>query len=442
MSTTVLSCPSCRAPVRFAGDVTTAACGSCGAVVTRGGSGAMLTGSGERARQNILAVSLLVVAAGFLSLALLQRRRHPDPPAEPPPSTFVAPQPVVVTPTPAGEIAWELTARAPVLTAVNNDATEDILGFLRVWDGRSAWVTHAGAFDGATLKPLWRSEPLDPQLVKRPGVVPLALVLGARVALADTSSTLRVVNLASGEKQLTMNLTGPIVQLCAVDRPDRVWVGVEGGGDTIVDLVSERAELAARPRACPPPPGALPVLPTPKRREQASAQQLAQVVACNATFVNALLARSTCRAPAALPDADSDPGYELSDGALSVKVGLRGGQAFAGSSKPRWEHAFAAEGSMTRPSVPSVSDLAFGRFYAVYERGYFDARLVALDAQTGDLKWEATLLGSVTGVDGAGAGEARTLVATSARVYVARSGGELDVFDATSGAQVGAIGKR
>jgi outer membrane protein assembly factor BamB len=74
---------------------------------------------------------------------------------------------------------------------------------------------------------------------------------------------------------------------------------------------------------------------------------------------------------------------------------------------------------------------------------YFDARLVSLDAATGARLWDVPLVGSLPSstADDVGRGEARGLVASKARVYVTRSGGGLDVFDAADGRAIGTIGR-
>ena len=458
MSTTILPCPKCRTPARLREGESQVQCTDCGATVTRAGVAARLvttsarTPDGAKGRQVALYLSLVIIAMGFASLAVMRRHpQTPTAPAPPPPVIFTAPPSVPVAPTPEGEIAWETGARAPVVTAINGDGVEDVFGFFRVWDGRSAWIAHAGAFDGASLTPIWQSEPIDPQLAKQPGVVPLALVAGPRIVVADTSAVLRVFDLASGTKHLTLELPGPVTDLCrAPDRPSRVWAGVAGGGDTMIDLDTGKSDLAPRPTGCPVPaylrllPPRLPKKPTPEQIA-AGARRAAEVGACEEAFVNGLVAQATCRIPGPLTTEQGfSPRYELGDGTLSVALGTKDERPFAASrtrASP-WVHPFVAGDTSLKPVAPAVADLAFGRLYAVYERVYFDARLTAVDARTGETAWDVPLAGSVPGNEGSGRGEARALVATAARVYVVRAGGGLDVFDASSGKPVGTIGKQ
>jgi len=460
MTTTVLPCPSCHLPVRLREGESTVQCTGCGKTVhtaTAAAGAPRVGGGGEALRQTVLSVSLLVIASGFGGMALLRRHKvvRSSTPA-PPTAIYTAPKAEPVAPTPEGELAWEPLARAPVLTAINKDGIEDVFGFFRLWDGRSAWVAHAGAFDGSTLKLLWQSDPIDPQLLKQPGVVPLAVVAGHTIVVADTSPTLRVFELASGEKLKTLKLSGSVMEICAAPEPaTSIWVRVAGGGDTMIDLTTDRSDAAPRPKWCVAPAYEDAVVPhatlrsTLKERaiiEEIGSRKAAEVAACVDSFENGVVAHAGCRPPvAAGPEDGFVASYELTDGAITVAFGTKGpvdAKPFAvsrtkGSS---WVHAFIQDDTQAKPAPPAIADLTLGRLYAVYERVYFDARLAALDAHTGELLWEVPLVGSLPGTE-PGRGAARSLVATATRVYVARAGGGLDIFDATSGKPLGSIGK-
>ena len=73
---------------------------------------------------------------------------------------------------------------------------------------------------------------------------------------------------------------------------------------------------------------------------------------------------------------------------------------------------------------------------------YFDSRIAAVDAKTGDALWDVPLLGSLGTTRSPGRGEARAILASKTRLYVPRSGGSLDVFDIKSGTSLGIIGKK
>jgi outer membrane protein assembly factor BamB len=478
MTTTALPCPKCHAVVHLRTGETKVQCTGCGADVTSADAASSMepakpvskeakaTGTartnaemgsngGERARQTVLSASLVVLAAGFLALAVGRRLGvgHKAPPPPEPTPIYTAPPIVPVVPTPEGEVAWEANARGPVVATVNGDSVEDIIGFFRVWDGRSAWIAYAGAFDGATLKPLWRSEPIDPQIVKQAGVTPQALVLGSQVIVADTSETLRVFSLPTGEKQFTLKLSGAIIDVCGTaDQPGRIWVHVVDGGDTMIDLASQKAALAPRPKWCPVPAlentNLPPLPPIPTAKDLAAvARKKADLAACTRTFLNGLMARATCRAPDSAKLEDGFiPAYVLSDGTVTIDFGTKGDLPFAEATTKTtdaspWAHGFITDDTKAKPLAPVIVDLTGGRVYAVYEKVYFDARIAALDARTGRALWDVPLVGSLPGSEGPGRGEARALVATASRVYVVRAGGGLDIFNASSGKPLGTIGK-
>jgi LSD1 subclass zinc finger protein len=207
MTTTVLPCPKCRAPLRLRDGESHVQCTGCGAAVSRAEASMRASAfppperTEDRLRRVIMSFSIVALSVGFVAFAFAHHRAlDKKPPPVAPTPIYTAPPVVPITPTPEGEIAWEASARAPLIVPINGDGVEDIFGFFRVWDGRSAWVPYAGAFDGATLKLLWKSEPIDPQILKRPFLYPHALVAGPRVVVADTSGTLRVFTLATGEK--------------------------------------------------------------------------------------------------------------------------------------------------------------------------------------------------------------------------------------------------
>jgi len=456
MTTTVMPCPHCKAPIRLREGESQVQCTECGDTVQRIEPGAprpVPRPASPGLMRAVLPASLALIAGGFISFAMLRHPRRPPPPPLPP--LYTAPPVAPIAATPAGEIAWEPVARSPIIATINSDAVEDIFGFFRVWDGTSAWVPFAGAFDGATLKPIWRTEAIDPQILKRRGILPYAVVAGKRVVISDATNLLRVFTLATGEKEATLALAGVVMDFChSPDPASRIWVKVEGDADTMLDLDTGKSQLAPRPAWCPVPAFQAPVLALPKTpaRRVAPAEVLAaarQREACESEFSNGPVAKATCRPVSQAgytnaADAGARIRYELSDGTLTVGLGTLAGLPMAASATKgsSWTHGFVTDDTKAKPLTPSVTDLAFGRLYAVYEKVYFDARLTALDARTGKPLWDVPLVGSVLGTEGTNRGNARALVATAARVYVARAGGGLDVFDATSGQAVGSIGKQ
>ena len=481
MTTTVLPCPKCHAPLRMREGETTVQCVSCGSTIEMSSGGDQVGAKaaarrpvvasqegGEKLRQIVLSGSLVAIALAFVTLAMTRRHTAPRPSGPIVPETiYTAPPPrPELAPTAAGEIAWVSRARAPIIASINAEPTEDIFGFFRVWDGSSAWVEFAGAFDGATFKPLWRTEQIDPQLTRRLGLFPYAVAVGSRLVVSDTSALLRVYALATGEKQFTLRFAGPIMDICrAPDSANRVWVDVDAEGDSMVDLVTEKSELAPRPSWCPmradhpikailhpqaighPSLGLRPTFTPPTAAELAAREKRKiDFAACNEAFDNAAVALGACHAPDVTNVVDGFRAtYELTDGTVSVALGTKDNRPFAVSTTKKatpWSHPFIADDSKATPRAPSVADIAQGRLYAVYERTFSDAKLTAIDAHTGEALWETPLVGSLGDSEGMGRGAARELVATATRVYVARAGGGLDVFDASSGKPLGTIGKQ
>jgi outer membrane protein assembly factor BamB len=416
--------------------------------------GAGANSVGERVRSAVLVVSLLTIAGGLALFALAQRRPGARAPAatsaSAPPVYILPPQPTI-KPTPEGAVAWDIETRAPVIANVNTDETLDVFGFFHVWDGRSAWIPYAGAFDGATMKMLWQTDPIDPRLLKQPGVVPLALVTGPYVVVGDTSQTLRVFKLATGEKVLSQKVGGPVMDVCAApDKPEHVWVRVLGGPDANLDISTGKLDPAPRPKWCPEPAyqtafvPPLPRRPTPVELA-AAALKKAELSACVDAFENGIVSKAACRVPS-IPTGDDGftPSYELVNGPFAVAFGTKGGRPYSQSVAKGnvWSHGFALDDTNGKDGPPAVAEVVDGKVYVAYERVYFDQRLAALDAKTGAPLWDEPLIDSLPTSDGSGRGVARALVATPARVYVVRAGGALDVFDSASGKALGTIGKQ
>ena len=120
-------------------------------------------------------------------------------------------------------------------------------GFFRVWDGRSAWTMHAGAFSGTTLAPLWRTEPLDPWIVRKADAPPMAAIAGKHVVLADGTEKLRVYAL-SGAKEATYLLNETPRDLCASADGTHVWIDADT--PMSLDVSSGAFAPAAAPAAC------------------------------------------------------------------------------------------------------------------------------------------------------------------------------------------------
>jgi outer membrane protein assembly factor BamB len=427
-----VKCPKCERVVSFGVSESIARCSQCGSMVDVG-AGSTPVRRGSEAR--VLRFSLLFLLAGFVALGVARRGRRRSPPQESPTPIYTAPPVLTPAPTPAGVISWEPSSRSPVPVAINDDGIEDFVGFFRVWDGGSAWVPHVGAFDGSSLRLLWKSEPITPRFIKAVGVLPIAVVVGRSVVVGDASSTLRVFELQSGEKISTLSLPGPVMDACAV-AGGRVWVKVAGGPDLAVDVVTGKSDPAARPSSCPVPEYQRGLDPVPKKLGRLRAVDAgSDMSACPSAFQNRVMARAVCRPPTVSHDEAFVPAYDLDDGIVRISVGKKAEAPTARGSG--WEGSLLASGSVGKSGIPLVSDLTEGRLLAVSEPEHAAAHLVALDPHTGDRRWDIVLPQSEPG---GARGAAEALVATATRVYVVRAGGSLDVYDASTGTAVGSIG--
>jgi hypothetical protein len=458
----LLKCQKCETRVRIREDEETGRCEACNAVVTRssrepsggatGGGPAPRPPAGPQGEAQgltptvVLIGSLLLIVAGAAAFRTFKKGGVGSSPASSGEAVYVPAPVVAAKEAPAGEIAWETEALAPVVVAANADGVEDIFGFFRVWDGRSAWTSHGGVFDGATLRPLWRSDPIDPQILKRQGIVPAALPVGARIIVSDATPTLRVFEIASGNKIASLQMADVVVNMCkAPDPAARIWVQVAGDQHALVDLDTRKATFAPRPAWCS--------LPEPPPREGAARKKGAADAAppsqaCKDDFRNGI-ARAACAPGDDAPPIDGVQNhYMLKNGGAAVVLATKDDRPIAigvgPGYKPSWATPLVADDTKPRPEAPHVAELVDGKLYAVFAKVYFDARLVALDASTGARIWDVPLVGSMasSSLGDLGRGEARSLAASKTRVYVTRSGGGLDVFDATDGKAIGTIGKK
>jgi hypothetical protein len=347
---------------------------------------------------------------------------------------------------PVLELAWVAEAKGPVIARLDGDAIEDLFGFVRVWDGRSAWTMHAGAFSGATLAPLWRTEPLDPWLIRKADASPMATVVGKHVVVADGTSKLRVYGL-SGAKEATYLLSQAPHDLCAmadgahvwIDAPTPLTMDVGTGSFAPATAASSCHDGGRKPRAAT------------DAGDAGRGAGLAWNEACRGAFDNRS-ARAACLSPGQLGALGrSDLAYALVDGDARVAFtqphdpesqAAARALAFSANGKVLWERAVADAGSSSADGAPPrIADVVNKTLYVVYARKLFDARVEAIELATGRTIWEVPLVGSLPPADPVGArGAAVRLVVTDARVYVARAGGGLDVFDARTGATVGTIG--
>jgi len=433
----VLTCAKCGARVRIREGEEVGRCEACNTLALRS---PVLAASAARDEQPltlrvVFIGALLLVAAGGYAMHATRKPGDASPTSSSAQVIYAAPPEQAQEAAPAGEVAWDSDSLSPVVLPSSGDA-EDFFGFFRVWDGRSAWVAYGGVWSGATLASTWRTEAIDPRLLKREGVTPLAAIAGSRVVVSDTTPNLRVYDLATGNKLATLSVADSVLQICPPKEgvPSRIWVHVVGEKNALIDLETNKATLAPRPGWCAP---------------LSSSGKEARTASCPDDFRNGLAQASCLRAEESPVLGDgAEARYGLKNGASAVILGLKEGRPLAvgvgPGFKPSWVTPLVPDETKPLPEPPHVADLSNGRLYAVYAKAYFDARVAAIDAETGKRIWDVPLVGSLSSgsVGDHGRGGARGLVASKRRVYVARSGGGLDVFDAADGRALGTVGKK
>jgi outer membrane protein assembly factor BamB len=285
---------------------------------------------------------------------------------------------------------------------IDDDAVEDFVGLYDVFGGGP----RVGGFDGRTLQRRWASAPLG---TADEGTSSTHVgVAGGRVLVTDRRAQAHVLDLRTGQEVAVVKLSDRAEQVCA--RPDgaEFWIGVADGHNVTVSVSTAQVAPTTKPAPCP---------------ESFPDQVCAY-------------ARAPCRASTA--DAPGAKGrWTLGTGKGAVTLGNRS----PGTAVPM---AFAAGGKgWLRPllddpalmdSGGTSADLAGGLFVAAYSALSHGYRLMALDAATGERRWDVAI---PCGGEGNGP---RGITATETRVYVPHWTW-LDVFELSTGKHVGTVGR-
>jgi hypothetical protein len=300
--------------------------------------------------------------------------------------------------TPPAPPLWDVT-RAPILRDLNGDGVEDIVGRFRRSDAPGSPM-FVGAFDGKTLQPLWSSGPLGDWADALAGVQ-LAHT-GNALVVTDARGGVELRDLASGVVAKQHALPGVARQACAAtDGTVKFWIDTETGGVFIEPDVPQPTP-APRPSWCPPPS-----LDGPR----AHAMSLAAVPSVQGFT----------------------PSQVLNEGTDAVALGLLGGTPRLVGFDPdrklvRWQRALASA------AVPLGADLV-ERVLFVPQQLAAGRTLLALDAATGQLRWQASIPGQ-----GMGGAAWERVIASGDRVYVPALTG-LTLLDAHTGARLGVLGR-
>ena len=338
------------------------------------------------------------------SVAEIPRKAGPEPvePAEP-----AGPGHGGVVP--AGEhLQWGFGSGPSAFPAhIGDGAVEDFVGVYRVLSDTTQTL-HVGGFDGATLERRWAAGPYG---TLGEGVVwTHVAVAGGRVLVTDFRSRAHVLDVKTGQELGVIELSDRARWLCPQPGGQEVWVDVADGRGVSVSLATVTAAPAPKPATC-----------------------VGDFARTTCAFAHAPCAASTASAPG------THGMWTLGEGAAAVTIGVKS----PGTSTPT---AFAAGGRGWKTVIPedpalaketpfdgAGSDLGGGLFVTAYElvdRGF---RLAALDAATGERRWDVPIPRSA---EGSGP---RGITATETRVYVPHWTW-LDVFDLQTGRVIGTVG--
>jgi hypothetical protein len=389
---------------RFRGDVPTKS--------GRGTSVAIALGAGAL---------LLLVLCGGTTAALVYMRSRPPPPApvapvEAAPSAAV---PEVVpqsssapaakpgsSPSDAGMFQWGWGWQPSVVPMkLDDDDTEDFIGAYRILSANLQ--LYVGGFDGRSLKGTWSAGPYG--TLSEGAVSTWLAVVGRRVLVTDFRARGHVLDARTGHELSVVTFSDKARRACAAPNGHGALVEVSDGKNVVVDLETFAVTPAPHAEKCP--------------------GSFSDEVCA---FAGAPCVEATANAP------ETRGHWTLGAGAGAVTLGVKN----PGTATPI---AFAAGGHGWKTVIPEDparvetsprdggADLAGGLFVTTYGLvGHGGARLVALDAATGERKWDVAIPGSDTAPAG--------VRATASRVYVPHWT-KLHVFDLKTGRLIGTLGR-
>ncbi len=282
------------------------------------------------------------------------------------------------------------------------------------------WVV---AFEGSKLGQVWKAGPFGTYAQGYAST--FAGVVGRVVVVTDYRAKLHVYDLSSGHETRSLTLTDRAKAMCpSPDGKARVWIEMSDEKNVIVDADLGTSTPAPRPAWCP--------------------DSWAANDDCRG-WLKRGPPRLTCKGPESAPRVT---GFEaknvVEEGDLAVALGKKHpgtGVPIAVGFDPktkavRWEQPVASgdQALVSESSTTSIMDaIAGGRFVAPYELTSKGWHFAAFDAHSGQRVWDVPLQ-SLIGID-----QPEGFALSAARVYVMRTS-TLEVYDAKTGALVGALG--
>jgi len=303
-------------------------------------------------------------------------------------------------------LAWDVTF-PPLLRDLNGDGVADLIGRFRPLDEAQPTM-RVGAFDGATLKPLWTTNSLG-DWADGLSSVQLALT-GNALLITDSHGAVEIRDATSGAVSKRFALPGVASQACASpDGAVKFWASTQGDQGAMVEDGVPQPTPGPRPEWCPKP---TPTTGGPQAH-QLSPKSAPEVPGLVTSLV-------------------------LNEGTNAVALGLESGlPTLVGfdPSRPgvRWKQPVTLESDQVRKEVPLGADLVDGVIYVPYQIAT-GRRLLAVEASSGQRRWDIAIPGQ-----GLGTAPWERILATGARVLVPEPTG-LAVFDAQTGKPLGRLG--
>ena len=353
----------------------------------------------------------------------------------------------------------------PTVVDLGGDAVEDLLGFYR-GDPRDPGKEFFAAFDGATLAAKWT---LGPYGQYNGGQNNHVVVRGGRALVVAGDATVHIVEIASGKELSAVQLSDKVQAACVPKASaTSVWLQVADNQHVTVDLVSGKAEHAARPADCANLGNvaaaqlvvkdggglAYAVLANELKIPGFSGQIVLKtgenvVVVGNKSPGTPLpmLVGGTTAPPANLQEAISAAEVRFQQRAKFFaardggKLAQDGGKPAAfivggGTLSLAWQKVLGPEGPNSEARAASSPQAAViaGGVVTCYGAGSSKLRLVRVEGATGKVLWDILIPGTHLSCD--------EILATATRVYVVSRSSYLLAFDATTGAEVGLVGSR
>ena len=340
----------------------------------------------------------------------------------------------------------------PTVVDLGGDAVEDLLGFYR-GDPRDPGKDFFAAFDGATLAAKWT---LGPYGQYNGGQNNHVVVRGGRALVVAGDATVRIVEIASGKELSTVQLSDKVQAACVPKASaTSVWLQVADNQHVTVDLVSGKAEHAARPADCANLGNDAATVLVVKDGGGVAyavfANQLkiagfsGQIVLKTGENVVVVGNKSPGTPLPMLVGGTTAPPPNLQAQFLAARDGDKpardGGKPAAfvfggGTLSLAWQKVLGPEGpnSEARAEFRPQAAVIAGGVVTCYAAGSSKLRLVRVEAATGKVLWDIVIPGTHSSCD--------EILATATRVYVVVRGSYLLAFDATTGAEVGLVGSR